>query len=70
MTEKHRKFGARVFSLDTDMVLVYQTVKRGSASNSPYVFDKNPRGSGERFIALGDDKAIADAVRGALAGTL
>ena len=64
------KFGARVYLMDTAMVLVVQTVKRGTATNAPYVIDQRPTSGKERFIAVGDDKGIADAIRDALAGTL
>jgi hypothetical protein len=59
------KFGARVFLMDDKVLLISQTIKRGSAQNAPYVIDQ---GSTERFIELSDDKAIADAIRDALLG--
>jgi hypothetical protein len=59
------KFGARVFLMDDKVLLVSQTIKRGSAQNAPYVIDQN---STERFIELSDDKAIAEAIRDALQG--
>ena len=64
------KFGARVFLMDTSVVYVLQTIKRGTKQNSPYVVDKNPSGEGQRFLDTADDSAIADAVRAALNGTL
>ncbi len=69
-TREQGKFGARMYLMDTDVVYVLQTVKRGSQQNSPYVVDKNPNGEGQRFVDTADDKAIADAVREALHGTL
>lgn len=69
-TREQGKFGARIFLMDTDVVYVLQTVKRGSQQNSPYVVDKNHSGDGQRFVDSADDKAIADAVREALRGTL
>lgn len=64
-----KKFGARVYLMDTDNILVMQTVKRGTADNSPYVIDQKTK-SGERFLDATDDKAIADAIRDAIAGRL
>jgi len=63
------KFGARAYLMDSEMVLVVQTIKRGKASNAPYVIDQKPIGGKERFIEL-DDKGIADAIRDALSGSL
>ena len=70
MTPMQGKFGARVFLMDADTVYVLQTIKRGKLQNSPYVVDKNPDNSGQRFVDGTDDKSIADAVREALRGTL
>ena len=56
--------------MDSAMVLVVQTVKRGTATNAPYVIDQRPTSGKERFITLGDDQGIADAIRDALSGTL
>jgi len=64
------KFGARVYLMDSEMVLVVQTVKRGKASNAPYVIDQRPTSGKERFIELSDNKGIADAIRDALSGSL
>ena len=61
------KYGARVSLLDDKTAIVKQTIKReGSAQNDPYVIDEHK----EAMVSLDDDQAIADAVRGALAGTL
>ena len=64
------KYGARVYLMDSEMVLVVQTIKRGTASNAPYVIDQRPTSGKERFIDLSDDKGIADAIRDALSGSL
>lgn len=64
-----KKFGARVYFMDSDNILVLQTVKRGTADNAPYVIDQKTN-SGERFLDITNDKGIADAVRDALAGQL
>ena len=64
------KFGARVYLMDSGTVLVVQTVRRGKASNAPYVIDQKPVGGNERFVRLSDDKGIADAIRDSLSGKL
>ena len=64
------KFGARVYLMSDDTVLVYQTVKRGKRQNSPYVVDQKPEETGERFLDLSDDSGIAEAVRAAFRGEL
>ncbi len=65
----NKKYGARVYLMDTNNILVMQTVKRGKADNAPYVIDQNAS-NGEKFVDLTDDKGVADAVRDALAGRL
>ncbi|MCK4362345.1 MAG: hypothetical protein KAW13_03585 [Dehalococcoidia bacterium] len=67
---KRGKFGARLYLMDTNMVLVVQTVKRGTAENAPYVIDQRPTSGKERFVSVTDDKGIADAIRDALEGRL
>jgi len=69
---KQGKFGARVFLMDTEVVYVRQTVKRGAAENAPYVIDKEAVGEGEgqKFVNIADDKGIAGAIRAALNGRL
>ena len=69
-TAKRGKFGARVYLMDGSTILVYQTVKRGRAQNAPYIVDQKPNGEGQRFLDLTSDKAIADAIRDALSGSL
>ena len=63
------KYGARVYLMSGEKIFLLQTIKRGNAQNAPYTVD----GQGEQvgvFIDPSDDKAIADAVRSALAGKL
>jgi hypothetical protein len=61
-----RKYGARVY-LNTDgVILVKQTIKRGSNQNDAYVVD----GHRERFVNPGDDAELGAAVRAALEGKL
>jgi hypothetical protein len=69
---KQGKFGARVFLMDTEVVYVRQTVKKGAAENAPYVIDKKAEGEGEgqKFVDITDDKSIANAIRAALNGRL
>lgn len=64
--EKH--FGARVYLMDNKTILVYQTLKRGTAQNARYVV--SPRTQQGAFIDIIDDKAIADAIRAAVNGEL
>jgi hypothetical protein len=62
------RFGARVYLMDNKTILVYQTAKRGSAQNAPYVvYPKTQQGA---FIDSTDDKGIADAIRAAVNGRL
>ena len=65
MVKSQGKFGARMFAMDGNTILVSQTIKRGVAQNAPYVIDKQ---STERLVSSSDDKEIADAIRAALAG--
>jgi len=67
---KQGRFGARIFLMDTDVVYVRQTVKRGTRQNAPYVIDQKPMGEGQKFVDVTDDKGIADAIRAALHGRL
>jgi len=54
--------------MDGKKILVYQTIKRGTAQNAPYVvFPKTQQGV---FSNINDDKGIADAIRDALSGKL
>ncbi|MDO9580409.1 MAG: hypothetical protein Q7J06_07555 [Bacteroidales bacterium] len=66
---KQGSFGARVYLMDNKTVLIYQTKKRGTAQNSPYVVWPSPAQHGA-FLDLKDDKAIADAIRTALNGKM
>lgn len=71
MGKEQGKYGARVFLMNTGVVYVRQTVKRGEQENSPYVIDQKPAtGEGQRFVDMANDKGIADAVRDALKGNL
>lgn len=60
------KYGARVFRLPGGMALVKQTRKEGFGSNDRYVID----GHREKHVDLGDDAAVASAIRDALEGSL
>ena len=69
MTEKSqesRKYGARVFKVSNDTLLIKQTVKRGRGQNDPYVIDEQK----EKHVNLGDDAQIASAIRDAMEGKL
>jgi hypothetical protein len=65
---KQRSFGARVYLMDNKTILVYQTLKRGTAQNAPYVV--YPRTQQGVFVDITDDGAIADAIRAAVNGKL
>ncbi len=65
---KQGSFGARVYLMDNKTILIYQTAKRGTAQNAPYIV--SPRTQQGAFIDITDDKAIADAIRAALYGKL
>jgi hypothetical protein len=60
------RYGARVFQHSDGVILVKQTVKRGTRQNDPYTIDEQR----ERFVNPDDDIALAQAVRAALAGEL
>lgn len=64
----HGPFGARVYLMDNKTILVYQTIKRGTAQNAPYIV--SPRTQQGAFVDITDDKGIADAVRAAVNGKL
>lgn len=64
--ELPRRYGARVFLMNDGVILVKQTVKRGSRQNDPYVIDEDR----ERHVDPGDDAALGAAVRDALNGNL
>ena len=62
------RYGARVYLMDGKKILVYQTVKRGTAQNARYVvFPKTQQGV---FSNINDDKGIAGTIRDALSGKL
>ena len=56
--------------MGADIACVFQTVKSGGGYTDRYIVDQKPTGKGERFVDLMDDKALANAVRGALQGQL
>lgn len=60
------RYGARVYLQADGVVLVKQTIKRGTQQNTPYVIDSQR----ERFVDPGDDAALGAAVRAALHGQL
>jgi len=62
-------FGARVYLMGDNTILVYQTVKRGTAQNSPYIVSHPEKQKGA-FVNITDDKAIADVIRAAVNGKL
>ena len=68
--DSSNKYGARIYLMDNNTILLYQTVKRGRQQNSRYVVDQKPKGTGERFVDVSDDAAIAATVRAALRGEL
>ncbi len=68
VTHAQGRFGARVYLMDNKTILVYQTVKRGAAQNERYVVSPWPQQGA--FLAITDDKEIADTIRSALNGTL
>ncbi len=65
----HGRFGARVYLMDEKTILVYQTRKRGTAQNAPYIVFPTETQQGA-FIKFNNDKEIADAIRAALNGKL
>lgn len=66
---KMDKYGVRVYPLDSDIILVKQTVKR--AGSPTYVVDTTPDGEHrEAHVRINNDREIAEAVRAALRGKL
>ncbi len=67
MTETGYKFGARVYPLDSEVILIKQTVKKPDSSR--YVVDVLPDGTHrEAHIRFDDVKSIGAAVHSALMG--
>ena len=67
MAEK-AKYGARVYPMGKDGLLVKQTIKSGNGYTDSYkVSDPYHH---ERHVKLHDDAAIAQAIRDALSGKL
>lgn len=64
------RFGARVYLTNDNKILIYQTRKRGTAQNSPYIVFPNPETQQVTFVNIANDKEIADTIRAALNGTL
>ena len=46
------KYGARIYLMDVNTILLYQTVKRGKEQNSPYVVDQKPKDTREWFVDI------------------
>ena len=63
------QFGARVYLRD-NKIQIYQTRKRGTAQDAPYVIFPSPKTHRGIFINITDDKKIADAIRAAVNGKL
>jgi hypothetical protein len=61
------KHAAKVYPLNGPTVLVKQLVK---GSKNVYVTDLDGKRHRERHVRLDDDKALADAIRAAMAGRL
>ncbi len=66
MHDEPVKYGAKVYQVSKSVLLIKQTVKRGTGQNAPYVID----GHKEAHANLDDDAAIANAVRSAIKGNL
>ena len=60
------RYGVRVFKVSEETLLIKQTIKRGNSPNDPYVID----GQKEWHVKIGNDSAIADAVRNGVSGKL
>jgi hypothetical protein len=66
MHDEPVKYGARVYQVSESVLLIKQTVKRGTGQNGPYAID----GHKEAHANLDDDAAIVKAVRSAIKGNL
>jgi len=64
--QEERKYGARVFKVSENTLLIKQTVKSGGGQNDPYVINEHR----EKHVNLSDDSAIAAAIRDAIEGRL
>lgn len=70
-SEKDRgRFGARVFLVDPEVLLIMQTIKKGSQQNSPYVVHHKRNAIVQKFVSASNNAEIADAIRAALRGEL
>jgi len=66
-------YGARVYKVDEDVILVKQTIKKPirNTKSASYVVDMAADGTHkEKHVDINDDKSVADAVRQALSGSL
>lgn len=69
MSRADHKYGVRIYSLDSEVMLLKQTVKKPGLPR--YVIDTFSDGTHrEVHIPQGDTEGIADAVRQALKGEL
>lgn len=63
------KYGVRIYPLDSEVILIKQTVKKDGSPT--YVVDTLPNGDHrEAHVPIDSDGEIADAVRTALRGSL
>lgn len=63
------KYGVRIYPLDSKVILVKQTVKKGGSPT--YVVDTTSGGEHrEAHVRIDDDREIAESVRAALRGGL
>ena len=64
-------FGARAYKMDSNIILIKQTVKKGIGSSERYVVDTLADGTHrEQHLDINDDNGIANAIRSALIGKL
>lgn len=69
MTRTGYKFGVRIYPINSEVILIKQTVKKPGSKR--YVVDTLPDGTHrEAHIKFNDTNSIAGAVRLALQGTL
>lgn len=63
------KYGVRIYPLDTEVILIKQTIKKDGSPT--YVVDTLPNGDHrEAHVSINSDTEIADAIRTALRGSL
>ncbi len=69
MPETEHKYGVRIYPLDSEIILIKQTVKKPGAQT--YVIDTLSDGTHwEAHVNMSDSAGIADAVRKAVEGKL